>query len=309
MNLGWFENERGNHAQAIRDLENAAGRISRKTLPYTKKMIYANWGQALAGAGKLEDAREKYALALEVDPDDAAFLRDAARIDLRVRDVDAARGRLRRALEADDGGGAAAFLLASAALLAGDESAALFADAQRRAPGEAAVVVDLARTLAGDGRPDDAERLLAALLALEPPADPADARRSAAAAHAQLGEIAVQRGDLRRARGELERALAADPEHFDANQRLAFLLATSADPALRDPVRAVALAERAAAERREYAPLATLSAAYAAAGRLREAAEIAREALELARRAGDANAVAALEHQLAVFTAMEAPAR
>jgi tetratricopeptide (TPR) repeat protein len=308
MNLGWFENERGNHAQAIRDLENAAGRISRKTIPYTRKMIYANWGQALAGSGKLEGAREKYALALEVDPDDAAFLRDAARIDLRLRDVDAARGRLRRALEADGDGGAAAFLLASAALLAGEESGALFAEAHERAPGEAAVVVDLARTLAGDGRPDDAERLLGALLALEPPADPAEAGRIAALVHAQLGEIAVQRGDLGRARAELERALGADPDHFDANQRLAFLLATSADPALRDPARAVALAERAAAERREYAPLATLSTAYAAAGRVREAAAIAREALELARRAGDARAVAALEHQLAVFTAMVAEA-
>ena len=308
MNLGWFENERGRHEQAIRDLENAAGRISSKTIPYTKKMIYANWGIALARTGKLDGARAKYALALEVDPDDAAFLRDAARIDLRLRDADAANRRLRRALEADPGDGAAAFLLASAALLAGDESAALFADAQKRAPREAAVVVDLARTLAGDGRPEDAERLLDALLALEPPADPTDARSVAALVHAQLGEIAVQRGDLRRALAELDRALAADPDHFDANQRLAFLLATSADPALRDPARAVALAERATAERREYAPLATLSTAYAAAGRLTEAVAIAREALDLARQAGDANAVAALEHQVEVYTALGARA-
>jgi protein O-mannosyl-transferase len=308
MNLGWFEAERGRYDQALADLETAAGRISEETLPYTKRTTYANWANALAKTGQLEKAREKYELALEVDDADVAVLRDAARIDLQLRDAERATARLRRVLELAPDDADAPWLLACAAQLAGGDAAPLYASARERAPRQALVAIELARTLARQARFDEAAGLVRTVLALPPPADPAEARLVASAAHANLAEIRLAQGDLREAMADLERALAVDPTCYDANNRLAFLLATNADSALRDPARAVALAERAVATRREAASLATLATAQAAAGSVPAALGTAREALALAKEASDPNAIAAVEHQLAVFAGMQATA-
>ena len=305
MNLGWFEAERGRYDLALRHLDAAAVRIKHETLPYTKKMIYANWGNALAKTGQLEDARKKYEMALDVEPEDLDILRAAAGVDLQLGDPPRAIARLERVLELAPGDAGGAYLRASAVALAGGESAPLFAAAQKLAPRQAVVTMELARTLARAGRFAEADRLLEALLSLDPPAEAADAQFVASTAHGQRGEIRLERGDVAGGMAELDRALAIWPENFDAGNRLAFLLATAADPALRDPARAVALAERAAAQRREYAALATLAAAYASAGRLPAAIATAREGLDLAKAASDEGAVAALEHQLAVFARMQ----
>lgn len=304
MNLGWLHAERGEYDLALRDLETAAAKISAKTLPYTRKMVYANWASALSKAGELEGARAKYALALEIEPGELALLRDLARIDLQLGDARSALEELRRALELDPSDADATWLLASAAALSGSESAAHFARAQELAPRQAVVAVELARSLARAGRPQDAYQLLGELLALAPAGSADDAQFVASTARTHLGEIRLEQGDVRRAVDELDRALAIWPENGEAGSRLAFLLATSADPALRDPARAVALAERACRENREFGCLSTLSTAYATAGRLPDAVDTARKALELASQARDARAVAALEHQLEVYARM-----
>jgi protein O-mannosyl-transferase len=305
MNLGWFHAERGEYDVAIRALETAAAKIGRRTLPYTRKMIFANWANALAKSGQPAAARAKYALALEIDPDDRDVLRDAARADLRLGDPTEAAVKLRRAVAVDPADADAAYLLASAVALAGGDDAELFARAQGLAPRQAVVAIELARTLARDGRAADAERVLERLLAQAEAADPADAQFVASTARFHRGEILLERGEVPQALAELDRALASWPENAEAANRLAFLLATHPDPALRDPARAVALAEGAVAGRRGYAELATLAAAYAAAGRVTDAVASTREALALAGQANAPNAVAALEHQLAVYARMQ----
>jgi tetratricopeptide (TPR) repeat protein len=307
MNLGWFHAERGRFDLALRALEAGAGKIGRRTLPYTRKLIYANWGNALARAGQPEVAREKYALGLGVDPDDADLLRDAGRVDFLLRDPAQATTRLRRARELAPNDADAAWLLAIVLDRSGADASAALAEALALDASKAMVAVDLARMLARAGRHDDAIALLEWLLALELPRGVADGEVVVAAAHAELGETLVAKEDVRRAIAELDRALEIEPDHFDANNSLGFLLATSTDPALHDPVRAVALAERAVEVRREYASLATLAVARASAGDLAAAVESAREALELAVRADDAGAVAALQHQLAVYASLGAP--
>ena len=302
MNLGWMQAERGDYENALATLAIASGRIRPTTIPYTRKTIYANWASALAKVHRLDEAREKYARALEIEPDDRNLLRDAARVDLRLREPDRAVERLDRVLSRAPDDVDAAWLLASAAALQGHDATPLFARAQALDVRHATVTVDLARTLAGDGRVDDATRLLDQLLALDPPADPDDARFVAATARDQLAEIALAHGDVAGAVAELDRALVVAPDDFDASSRLAFVLATSTDPAYRDPARAVALAERALAQKRDFASLSTLAAAYAAAGRSADAVGAARAGLELARAADDPRAIANLQKQVDLYS-------
>jgi tetratricopeptide (TPR) repeat protein len=313
MNLGWLLSLRGEHDLALVQLSDAADKLRKTTPPYTRMMVFANWANALASTAQLPEAREKYGLALAIRPDSPLLLRDAARVDVQLGDPARAAARLRRVLEIDPQDDEALYLLASATALEGDAPAAeaLFRRALARAPGSVGVSAELGRTLARLGRADEASRLLRALLEL--PAPGADARFVRATLLASLGEIALERGDVTGAIRELEGSLAAHPESYDANNRLAFLLATSADPRVRDPARAVALAERATAARREYGSLATLAAAHASAGRLPAAIDTAREALLLAEKAGDRRAIRALDDQLQLYARMrdgvsEAPA-
>jgi len=303
MHLGWLHTEKGEYGLALVRLATAADKIKSTTPPYTRKMIYANWANALAKTNQLEASREKYELALAIEPASAILLRDAARVDLRLGDSARASERLRRVLEKDDGDAEASSLLASAHVLAGDAEAAasIFHAVLVADPKRVGVPIELARTLAQEGRREDANRLLQALLEVPPPANDADARFLTSTVLAQRAEIALEAGDLAGALGDLDHALSVWPANYDANNRLAWLLATSADPVVRDPARAVILAERAISERREIGSLSTLAAAYAAAGRLPAAVAVAREALELAVKANDTTAVPALEHQLRVY--------
>lgn len=302
MNLGWFHAERGNYDAAIEVLSAAAEKITEATGSYTEKMIYANWASVLARTGQLAAARQHYERALEVAPDDSEFLRDAARVDVRLGDLARAVVGLRHALEIDPQDADAAWLLASATALQGGESAALFAHARALDARKAVVALDLARILTSEGQPDAAHTLVDGSVAMGLPDDPDDANFVASAADTQRGEIYVARGDTASAIDAFDRAIAAWPDNHDATSRLAFLLATSTDPALRNPPRAVELAERASADRREFASLSTLAAAYAAADRLPAAVDAAREGLDLAARANDTRAMAALQKQIALYS-------
>jgi len=120
--------------------------------------------------------------------------------------------------------------------------------------------------------------------------------------HQYRGEILTAQGDVGGAIAEYEQAAASWAESYAADASLAVLLATTADPARRDPGRAVELAERACSlSARRPDALAALSAAYRAAGRPAEAAEVAREARDRAREAGGPEALAALEARLRAY--------
>jgi tetratricopeptide (TPR) repeat protein len=304
MNLGWLYTERGRLDLALDALARAHAAIDPTTPPYTVKTIYANWGVALAEAGRLEEAREKFASALAIDREGVDLLRDAARIDLRLGDANAARAKLVQARATDGADTEAALLLAATAVLDEGDTAALHA-AIRAAPDRADVPASLARQLAASGRADAGARLLDALAALP---DSADAARIRSLARAQHAEIALASGDVRAARALLEAALVESPANTEAANRLAFLLATASDPGDREPARAIALAEQAVARERAFGTLATLAAAYAAADRLEEALAATREALADAMKSNDPKAVAALRHQQSLYSGAAARA-
>ncbi len=103
-------------------------------------------------------------------------------------------------------------------------------------------------------------------------------------AHASLGIVLASGGKPDAARVHIEEALRLDPNSVLAQNALARWLVTASDPGKRDPRRALELARRAAAqtEFRWPAVLATLAAAYAAAGEFRQAVAWQRRVLELA---------------------------
>ena len=83
---------------------------------------------------------------------------------------------------------------------------------------------------------------------------------------------------------------------------LARVLATSPDPSLRDPERALRLA-RAASESHASDPfvLDTLAAAYAALGRFEEASSTAQEALAQAEERGNAQLAAEIQARIELY--------
>lgn len=151
----------------------------------------------------------------------------------------------------------------------------------------------LGSALAAQGKFDAAIGPLERALALRP--DDVEAHRS-------LGQIYATRQDDARALPHLIRAADAvdDPALVT---RIAAILAGSPDPMVRDPRRALTFAQRAVAltGRRDPIALDILAAALAGAGRLREAAAAAREALPLAVAQGNQALASELEQRVRAY--------
>ena len=146
------------------------------------------------------------------------------------------------------------------------------------------------------GDPIEAEPYLARAVALG---------RRQPGVYAGLAVVAQERGDLAEAVRHNRTALRLDPELPSLANNLAWILATSADPALRDPGEAVRLAERALAgpSGPSAALLDTLSVAYAALGRFEEAIWTAERALALPASAGSEAQRRELRAHLELFRA------
>jgi tetratricopeptide (TPR) repeat protein len=114
-----------------------------------------------------------------------------------------------------------------------------------------------------------------------------------------LGNRLFVRGDHAGAIARYESALAVWPEMPAARASLAWALATTSEEPLRDPARALVLAQEAAerARFRDANALDTLAAAHAANGDFAQATEIARIAHEIARRTRQPKLAAQIEER------------
>jgi tetratricopeptide (TPR) repeat protein len=160
-----------------------------------------------------------------------------------------------------------------------------------------------------------------------------------APAHANLGSVLCSLGRLDEGISHLERALVLDPGHAAACgnlaeaygalgrraeaaryfaravelthgtpfllSRLGWLLATAPEDGVRDGARSVEVSERAVrlTSRQDVMALETLAAAYAEVGRFDDAVATVREALALADRQGDSNAITVLTDHLSRYQA------
>jgi Flp pilus assembly protein TadD len=131
-----------------------------------------------------------------------------------------------------------------------------------------------------------------------------------AAARINLGAALMQAGRMAEALGEYWKVLETQPENMDALNNLAWALATGPQATLRDGVSAVALAQKAVRLSGGENPrmLRTLAAADAEAGRFAEAAETARQALQLASGQKNDALAATLQKELELYQ-MNTPMR
>ena len=115
-----------------------------------------------------------------------------------------------------------------------------------------------------------------------------------------VGEVSQQLGDLDAAFSAYQKALKLKPDLIPALNSLAWLFAVGPDQGRRDPIKAVRLAEKAnkLTDHQDPYLLETLSVAYEAAGRQADAASTVRQALNLARKAGDNRLVQRLKSRL-----------
>ena len=173
-------------------------------------------------------------------------------------------------------------LRAREAAAAGDEAEvrARLARVLEVDPGHRVASGRLGAALVRAGRYESARPLLER--ALEDPEAPASV-------YAALGLLELVEGDEAAAVRASRAALRRDPELAWAANNLAWILATSADPALRAPHEAVTLAEGLIVDADSADPnhLDTLAAAYAAAGRFDEAVVAADRGIARAEEEGD----------------------
>ncbi|HET9210189.1 MAG TPA: hypothetical protein VFR03_07315 [Thermoanaerobaculia bacterium] len=93
------------------------------------------------------------------------------------------------------------------------------------------------------------------------------------------GRSSVEAGDYEQGMEALKEA--ADAEYLPGQNSLAWTYATARDPKFQDAKKAIAYAEKAVAQFRDYDTLDTLAAALARDGQFRKAAETESEALSL----------------------------
>jgi Tfp pilus assembly protein PilF len=152
----------------------------------------------------------------------------------------------------------------------------LFTHAVRQNPASGTAHHNLAYALVQKGDLANAAAHAQEALRLEP---------DSPVAHRSLGVIRGEQGRIREAIHHYQQALERGATSPKMINDLAWYLATSSDPTLRDAGEAVRLAEIANQRSfgRHPAILDTLAAAYAESGRFPEALETARKALRLAR--------------------------
>jgi tetratricopeptide (TPR) repeat protein len=178
----------------------------------------------------------------------------------------------------------------------GKEALSHLEKAAEISPGDATIQGNLGTALVQQGRLADALPHFEKALSIDP---------ASAEAHYKLGTLYYLGRRVREALEQWRRAVVLDPKHVPALNRAALVLASSADPSLRNGSQAVAFAERAVelSGGREPAFLDTLAAAYAEAGRFPEATRTARRALDLANQQRDAQLAQALTSRIALYEA------
>ena len=182
--------------------------------------------------------------------------------------------------------------LARAGRLADAETA--YTAALRVAPADVVALVRLGTVQAALGRPDEATATLERALAI---------RGNDPDAHRALGRLYALRGESARAVPHFDAVLATYPDDVTVLSALATLLADAPDPMVRDPARAVSIAERAVVltGRGDGGALNLLAVALARAGRIPEAVSATEEAVQAARRQGNAALAADLERRLGML--------
>ena len=164
------------------------------------------------------------------------------------------------------------------------EAGSHFRTALKLKPDDPVVQENFAEALASEGRNQEAILHLRAAIIFQSRFKPKIEPRM------KLAGLLYQTGDTRQAVVQLRHVLGLKPDHAEALNNLAWLLATCSDDRVRDGAEAVRCAERACQLTgfKRAGMVGTLAAAYAEAGRFTEAIATAETAVKLATAASDA---------------------
>jgi len=291
-NLGIVLSEQGEAEQAIDHYRRAVD------LRPDYAEAHYNLGRLLVEQGQLDDAIAHYERAAAINPADAEAQNNLGVTLFGIGRADDAIAHYRKALEIRPHYAEASCNLANALIAKDDFDGAIarYKACLAAIPDQEEAQYNLASALLRKGRTDEAIVEYQKVLQKHP---------ESADAHANLGSAWLAKGRVRDAMAEYTKALQNSPENLAALSNLAWLLATSADPSLRNGPEAVRLAELAdsASSRSDTHPtvLRILAAAYAEAGQFAEAKETAQHALEAANIQGNTTLADALQAELALY--------
>ncbi|HEY5768055.1 MAG TPA: tetratricopeptide repeat protein [Candidatus Udaeobacter sp.] len=291
-NLGIVLSEQGETDQAIDHYRQAV------TLRPDYTEAHYNLGRLLVEQGQFNDAIAHYERAAAINPADAEAQNNLGVTLFGIGRPDDAIAHYQKALEIRPHYAEASCNLADALIAKGDFDGAIarYKACLAAIPDQEEAQYNLASALLRKGRTDEAIVEYQKVLQMQP---------ESADAHANLGIAWLAKGRARDAMAEYTKALQISPENLAALSNLAWLLATSSDPTLRNGAEAVRLAERAdsASSRSDKHPtvLRILAAAYAEAGQFAEAKETAQHALEAANIQGNTTLAQALQGELALY--------
>jgi tetratricopeptide (TPR) repeat protein len=237
----------------------------------------------------MAEAMEEFQVALRISPNDPDTENNIGAANLQRGNIDEAITHLQQAVEKSPGHADAHINLGNALLQKGDPDSAIkeYSATLELRCDHAESHYSIANALRRKGHLEQAIVHYRKALELRP--DYADA-------HNNLGNALRQQGRIEEAMHEYEAALKSQPQFLLAENNLAWVLATAADPKLRNGAKAAQLAEQAvvASEGNNPIFLHTLAAAYAENGEFTKAVAAAKDALEIA----DANGMTSLAESL-----------
>ena len=260
-----------------------------------------NLGEVLLQKREADEAIAHFRMALKIQPDNILAQTDLAVALFQAGRVNEAFDHFQKALALRPADALNHYNFGVALLYSGqvDEAAAQFQKAVELQPDYARDLVGFGNAALHRGQVDVAIVLFQTLLKVRP---------DNAEAHYMLGAIFLKTGAVNEALDHLQATLKLQPDNADACSSLAWLLATSPDPSIRNGTKAVELAQQANVLSRGTNPviLGTLAAANAEAGHFPEAVATARQARQLAaiqNNAATAALAAALQVQLESYQA------
>jgi tetratricopeptide (TPR) repeat protein len=257
-----------------------------------------NLGIALFSTGESDQAIEQYRKGLASRPDYAAIRNNLGVALFGKADLDGAIEQYRKALESDPDYAEARNNLGYALFVKGDteEAIAQYRKALANKPDYAKALNGLGNALARKGDLDQAIVCYRQALKNDP---------RFADAGANLGLAFSRKGETRQAMEAWQQTLEIKPDRVYVVNNLAWLLATTPDPTLRNGVKAVALAAQANQLSGGGDPmiLHTLAAAYAEEASYGLATVTARRALDLATEQKNNALAATLQKEIKLYEA------
>jgi len=262
---------------------------------------HCNLGNALVQKGQSDEAILQYLTAIGLKPDYFDAHNNLGNALLDKGQVDEAIIQFQKALVIKPDNAEVHNNLGTALVQKGqsDEAIVYFQKALAIQPDNAEAHDNLAQVLLQKGEVEAAIAQSREALKIRP---------DYANAHKNLGAALFQKGQVDEAIIQFQRALAIQPglvEAQDGLTHIAWVLATSPDPSVRNGTKAVELARQTDGLSGGRNPMmaTTLAAAYAEAGRFPEAITTAQRALQLATSQNDAALVAALKALLKLYQA------